>query len=104
VIDIADEGVQCVDALLEAAFDALPFVGRDNARNQVEGEDAFRAGGIAVDVEGDAQLQQQAFGGVFVAQQLAVGERLNNLLDQLILRPRRAVRLEHLVVEAFGLV
>src|ERR1019366_3200735 len=98
------EGVEGVDALLEAAFDAFPFVGRNDARNQIEGKDAFRAGGIAVDVEGDSQLQQQALGGVLVAEQLAIGERLDDLLDQLIVRPRRSVRLEHLVVKAFGLV
>ena len=83
VIDVVDEGVERVDALLEAAFDAVPFVRRDDARDQVEGEDAFGAGGVAVDVEGDAQLQQQALGGVLVAEQLAIGERLDDLLDQL---------------------
>ena len=43
---------------------------------EVEGEDAFGAGGIAVDVEGDAELQQQALGGVLVAEQLAVGRAI----------------------------
>ena len=54
---------------------------------EVEGEDALGAGGIAVDVEGDAQLQQQALGGVLVAQQ--AGRRtsdLNDVQDQLHVR------------------
>ena len=50
------------------------------------------------------ELQEQALGGVLVAEQLAVGERLNDLQHQLDVRPRDAVRLEHFVVEAFGLV
>jgi hypothetical protein len=91
-----------VDALLEAAFDAVPFVGGDDARDQVEGEDALRAGGIAVHVEGDAQLQQHTLRGVLVAEQLSIGQRLNDLLDQLEVGPGGTVRLEHLVVEAFG--
>ena len=61
---------------------------RDDARDQVEGKDALGAGGVAVDVEGDAHLQQQALGGVLVAQQMAVGERLDGLQQQPRVRPR----------------
>ena len=78
--------------------------GGDDARDQVEGEDAFGPGGVAVDVEGDAHLQQQTLGGVFIAEQLTGVERLDDFLDQLDVRPRRPSRLEHLVVEAFVLV
>ena len=102
VVDIADEGVERVDALLEAAFNAFPFVGRDNARDQVEGKDPLRAGGIPVDVEGDAQLQQQPLGGVLVTEQLAIGQGLNDLLDQFKVRPGGPVRLEHFVVKTFS--
>ncbi len=104
VVDVVDEGVERVDALLQAAFDAVPFVGRHDARDQVEGKDSFRARRVAVDVERDAELQQQPLGGMLIAQQLAVGERLYDLLHQLKVRPRRTVLLEHLVVKAFGLV
>ena len=93
-----------MDALLQAAFDPVPFVCRHDARDQVERKDSFRARRVAVDVERDAELQQQPLGGMLVAEQLAVGERLNDLLHQLEVRPRRAVLLEHLVVKAFGLV
>ena len=36
---------------------------RHDAGDEVEGKNALGAGGIAVDVEGDAQLEQDAFGG-----------------------------------------
>ncbi len=93
-----------MDPLLQAPFDAVPFVCRHDARDQVEGKDPFRARRVAVDVECDTELQQQPLGGMLVAQQLAVGERLDDLLHQLEVRPRRTVLLEHLVVKAFGLV
>ena len=41
---------------------------RHDARNQIEGEDALRAGGVAIDVEGDPHLQQQTFGRMLVAE------------------------------------
>ena len=82
MVDVVDEEVQGVDALLEAAFDLVPLVGGNDARNEVEREDALGAGGVAVDVEGDAHLQQQPLGGVLVAQQLAVGERFDGVQQQ----------------------
>ena len=87
MVDVVDEVVERVDALLEAALDPVPFLGRHDARNQVEGEDAFGAGGVAVDVEGDAQLQQQALGGVLAAQQLPVVERFDGVEQQAGLGP-----------------
>src|SRR5205085_6145515 len=73
VIDIVDEAVERVDALLEAALDVVPLGGADDARDQVEGEDALGALIVAVDVEGDAELQEEPFGGVLVAEKLAGG-------------------------------
>ena len=104
VIDVVDERVEGVDALLQAALDVVPFGRRDDARHQVEGEDALGAGRVAVDVEGDAHLQQQALGGVLVAQQVALGERLDGIHQQPGVRPRAAVGVEQFVVKAFGLV
>ncbi len=80
----------------------LPLGGGDDARDQVEGENALRAGRIAVHVEGDAHLQQQALGGALVAQQVAIREALDGIHQQADVRPRRAVVLEHFVVEVFG--
>ncbi len=46
-----------MDALFQSAFDAVPFRRGDNPRNQVEGKNPFRTGGIAVHVEGNTELQ-----------------------------------------------
>ena len=43
VVDVVQEEVQRADALLQAAFQQSPFVRRDDARDQVEGENPFRA-------------------------------------------------------------
>ena len=41
VVDVVDEFVQRVDALLEAALDPVPFLSADDTRNQVERENSF---------------------------------------------------------------
>ncbi len=87
MIDIVDEQLEGVDALLEAAFHVVPFGGGNDAGNQVEREDALGAGGIAVDVEGDAHLEQQPLGGVLIAQQMAFRERLDGLQQKPGMRP-----------------
>lgn len=104
MIDVVDKGVERVDALVQAAFQAFPFAGGNDARHQVEREDALGAGGIAVDVEGDPHLQQQFVSGVFVAEHLAIGESLDGFEQQLGLRARLSAGFEHLVVEAPGLI
>ena len=91
---------------LRPALDACPTQYAGTTRGMMV-EGAARApcaGAVAVDVEGDAELQQKPLGSMLVAQQLAVGQRLDNLLHQLEVRPRHTVLLEHLVVKAFGLV
>ncbi len=57
------------------------------------------AGVVAVDVEGDAHVQQRAFGRLLAAQQLAVGQRVDELAERARRRPRLAVGVEHLVEE-----
>src|SRR5581483_9058418 len=69
-----------------------------------EGEDALGARGIAVDVEGDAHLKQEALGSMLVAQQVAFRQGLDGLDKQAGMGPRPAIAFEHLVVEAFGAV
>jgi len=67
VIDIVDEFVQSADTLNESAFDPRPFLCAGYSGNQVEGKDFFRACGISIDIEGDAQLKQKLLGGMLRA-------------------------------------
>ena len=47
VVDVLAEEVQRGDALDEPALDRVPFVGRDDAGNEVEREDLLDAGRVA---------------------------------------------------------
>ena len=61
VVDVVDEEVERADALLQPRLDDRPLVGRDEARDQVERQDALgpllRVG---VDGERDAVVQERA--------------------------------------------
>src|SRR6266478_1336390 len=58
VIDVVDKKIESVNALLEASFDPVPFGRFDDAWNNVKRKDFFRGRAIAVNVKGDAALQQ----------------------------------------------
>ena len=58
MVDIFEEEVERGDALGEAAFDFAPFVVRDDARQEIVGEDALGAFFVAVDGEGDALMEK----------------------------------------------
>ncbi len=60
MIDIPQEQVHRLDALLHAAIDPAPVRGRDHARNDVEGQDAVDSRAVAIDREGDAEREQLA--------------------------------------------
>jgi hypothetical protein len=54
VVDIVDEHIQRAHALLQARLQVAPFVGGNDPRDQVEGNQALGAGGVARDRESDA--------------------------------------------------
>ena len=62
-VDVEQEVVERADALSDAARDARPIGGGDDARDQVEREDALRAARVGVDREGDAALQEDRVDG-----------------------------------------
>ena len=78
--------------------------GVDDPRHDVERPDLFGAGLVAIDVERDAHVQQGQVGRLLAALQFAVGERHQAAGQQLGPRAGASVRLEHLVVEAAGLI
>ncbi len=83
VVDVVDEQVQRADPLLEAPLDPVPFGGRHDPGDEIEGKDPLGAGAVAVHVERDPHVQERALGRLLPAQQLAVRHRL----DQLDQRP-----------------
>ena len=104
VVDIVDEFVQDMDALLEAALDHIPLGGAHDARDQIERKDALGAGSLAIHVERDAHLQQRALGRLLPAGQLSRGERFDIPSQRPCSRPRLSVLTEHLIEEIAGFV
>ena len=73
VVKVVDEKIQRPDALFQSAFDAVPLHSRDDAGHQVERQCFFHPGAFAVNVEGDAHLNQRLVGGLLARDQFSVG-------------------------------
>ena len=96
-VDVAEEEVEGGDALGEAALDAVPLGGGDQAREQVVGEDALGAFVAAVDGEGDALVEEGEVGGLLAALKLVLGEAGQRLGQHPVVWAQIAVGLAHLV-------
>ena len=62
VVDVVEEGVERLDALLDALRQPAPFGARKNARHDVEGDQPLGRLFLAIDGEGDAGLAEDALG------------------------------------------
>ena len=62
VVDVVQEPVERVDALLQAPLEHVPLGSRDDARNGVERDQALGALLVAIDGEGDADAVKQQVG------------------------------------------
>ena len=104
VVDVLKEEIEREHALLQPGLDLHPFRVRNDARHQVERENALGALLVAVDGEGDALAQE---GGVhraaalleFVALQI-----VETLKERGVMGPDLPGRDKHLVEEIAGLV
>ena len=72
VVNVVQEKVQRADALGQAALQEVPFVRRDDARDQVERENLLRALAVAVDGERDALREERLIGEHPFAPELVV--------------------------------
>ena len=104
MIDVVQEKVERGDALGQAAFEQFPFVGRDDARDQVEGEDALGALGVAVDVEGDALAQEGEVDGFAAILEIFFAHRADELREFAVMRPALAPAIDHFIEESGVLV
>ena len=58
-IDVLDVGVDRLDPLRQAALQEVPFGGRDDAGNDVEGDEALLRLRVAIDGKGDADAAEE---------------------------------------------
>ncbi len=104
VVEVIDEEVQRVDALLEALFQAGPLGGRDDARHDVEGEDLLQPRLLPIDIESDAHLHQGALGAGLPGGQFAGRQRLDGAGERRDDRAWFSAFSDHLIEESFGVV
>ena len=80
MIDVVHEGVERAHALLDAGGEAAPLGGAQDARDDVEGDEALGGGIVAVDGEGDAGAAEQRLGVVALALEVVDLLRLQPLV------------------------
>src|SRR5947209_20225703 len=96
VVDVVAEGVEGGHPLFQAALDDPPVLRFDDPWHEVERKDALGGTLGSVDVERDPEVQQRRLGGLLPAQQLAPGEVLDPLDEQLRSPPSTTPRLKNL--------
>ncbi len=89
---------------VQAALDEFPLVRRDDARDQVEGENFLRALVVVVDRERDALRQEGRVGEGALALELALVHALKTFQQLAVVRARLPGRAEHFVEETLGLI
>src|SRR5688572_19627610 len=104
MIDIGEEEIKRPDALLEPALDSPPFLGQDDARDQVEWEDLFDSEWVLVHGEGDALASKRAVRRRLPPCHLVRAQSGEPLRKRQIVRPWFPVRVEHLIPEAARVV
>jgi hypothetical protein len=98
MIDIVDEHVQRLGALLQSGFDAPPFIQRDHPRDDVERPGAIdRAALLVVDREGDAHAADGHVGGFLPRCQLFRTQRREKFDQRGGGGPRRAAGPDQLI-------
>ncbi len=98
VIDVVDEQIERLHPLAQAGFERLPFAARDDARDQIEGNQPLGAGQIAVDREGDAHAAKQQVGFRALARDGLVALLDQPALEARVMRPHDFVVMTHLVI------
>ena len=90
-VDVVDEQVDRAHALLEAGREVRPFARREDAGDDVEGDDPLGRLLVAIDGEGDAEAAEGGFGGLLAAVQLGRGQVGEPGGDRLEIGARRPV-------------
>jgi hypothetical protein len=102
-VEVTDEELQRLQPLDQALPDGRPLLGRDHARDHVEGPGAIDVGAVAVDGERDAHRPDGEIGCLLAGDQLVdaqlaepgdevrAGVARTTVVDQLVPAPRRRV-------------
>ena len=102
VIDIVQEEVERIDALLQTLLEQPPFRRVNDARDDVEGNQAFGAGIFPVNREGDADAMEGALGFLAFLGDLFGRRPVQPVGKSLVMGADRAVARSHLIVMEAG--
>ena len=102
-VDVAEDGIRQARPLRHGRLDRGPFVGADDERCDVELPRTLAAGGLVVDVVGDAVLAHHAHRRLEVVPVLVGRHRGERRDDPAPVRAHRTGAIEHLIVPAEGL-
>src|ERR1700692_65976 len=103
-VDVIEEEVERRQALLQAGFYPLPGLGRDDPRDDVEGEDLLRSLGVRVHGKGDPVVAEHLDRQVVAAGKLPRTKPVELLVQPAVARSRFAGSRKHFVVEAVRLI
>ena len=103
-IEVLEEEVQRPHALDEARLDLAPFRAGDDARHQIERENALGALLVAVDGEGDALAQKRGIDGRAALLEFLLVQFLKALKERRVMGAHLAFRGKHFVKKIAGLV
>ncbi len=98
VVDVAQECVQCLHALLQAAVEHLPLVRGNDPRHDVERNQALRSGILAVDRKGYPDAVEGPLGLLALLGDPVGGGALEPPRERLIRRSDSPVRGPHFIV------
>ena len=104
MIDVVEEEVERTHALLQAARHAVPLVGRDDARHEIERHDLLRALGPLVHRERDAAHAKRQLGGTSPSVNLFGAQRGEPTRDGFVLGTWHPWGGEHFVAESAQVV
>ena len=101
-VEVAEDAVEQVGALLDAGGDRLPFVGRQQQRDRVDLPRSMRAGGVGIDVVGDAVIANLPLGQLERVADVALAALGERAREGVPVRSRPAGRAEQFVVAIIG--
>src|SRR5579862_1258512 len=104
VVDVVEEKVERGDALDESAFEKFPFLGRDDARHEVERKNAFGAARIAIDVERYALAQKREINGIAFGVKIVFSQAIESGLQLLVMAQNASIAAEHFVEKAVYMI
>ena len=104
MINVVQKKIQRRDALRQAAFQMFPFLGRNNARQQIKRKNFLCPRRVAINIKRDALPEKRIINRLALGLKFRLGQFAEQLVKFLIMRAHRVLRIRHLVETVVDLV